>query len=52
MPVDQPLRISTDRTASGFNPPMVRLDGLGAFNELAADIPLQMFIEEDLNILA
>ena len=46
MPVDQPLRIRTDRTGPGFNPPMVRLDGLGTFDELAADIPLQMVIEE------
>ena len=52
MPVNQPLRIRTDRAAPGFNPPMVRLGGVGAFDELAADIPLQMFIEEDLDILA
>jgi hypothetical protein len=31
---------------------MVRLDGLGTFDELAADTPLRMVIEEQLDILA
>ena len=31
---------------------MVRLDGLGTFDELAAAIPLRMVIEEQLDILA
>ena len=31
---------------------MIRLNGFGAFDELGADIALQMFIEKHLDILA